>query len=364
MLHSSLYMDIKEFFLKVVNNHPEAIMFYTEASGDQSVKESFVKYLLKYRNINTVTNNVMIVSGTQQGLSLVASTFTGPKDLVMIESPSYTGAIDAFKSSGTIIKSLPTYENKNFINKLIEQCDIQAPKFIYLTPNYSNPIGYSLSKKERVELLELAEAFDFYIIEDDPWGELSTHGGQTLSIKSFDRNSRVIYIKGVSKILGAGYRVAALVASEDIVGALEKAKACADLGTPLLTQRLVSEILKSPLIDKHIEKIEKFIQKRIKLTVNLLKKNLNSEVKYSSPKGGFNVWITLPKEINTANLLFEEAYNNGIVFLPGAICHPINPKHNEIRISVSYLSEEDYEIAIEKLCKIINKSLDQKLTPK
>ncbi len=110
----------------------------------------------------------------------------------------------------------------------------------------------------------MPESFDFYIIEDDPWGELSTHSGQTLSIKSFDRNSRVIYIKGVSKILGAGYRVAALIASEDIVGALEKAKACADLGTPLLTQRLVSEILESPLIDEYIKKIEKFIQKRIK----------------------------------------------------------------------------------------------------
>ncbi len=359
MLNTSMYLDIKKYFLEILSNHPEALMSYTEPSGDLSLKKSFIHYLSKYRGIDTDVKNMIIVSGTQQGISLLASTFTGPKDLVMMEAPTYTGAIDAFKSSGAIIKSLPTSNNKLSINKLIKQCDKQAPKFIYLTPNYSNPSGYCLTKKERVELLEIAESFDFYIIEDDPWGELQTGDTPSFPIKSYDKSDRVIYLKGVSKILGAGYRVCALLASENIINTLTRTKACADLGTALLPQKLVSEILKNPLIDNHIKKIEKFIKRRIYLTSQIFEKHLDSRVRYSIPKGGFNFWLVLPEGVNTANLLFENTYNKSITFLPGAICYPSELQHNEIRVSISYLNDKEYEEALIELSKIINQCLKE-----
>lgn len=224
-------------------------------------------------------------------------------------------------------------------------------------PNYSNPRGYCLTKKERLELLEIAESFDFYIIEDDPWGELQTENIPSYPIKSYDKNDRVIYLKGISKILGAGYRVCAFLASENIISAMTRAKACADLGTALLPQRVVSEILKGPLIDNHIKKIEKFIKKRIHFTSEFFCDHLDPKVKYSIPKGGFNFWLILPEEVNTANILFEDAYSKGITFLPGAICYPSDLYHNEIRISITYLDDKDYEDALMELCKIINKRL-------
>lgn len=357
MLSTSMAIDIKDLFLDILDNQPEAIMSYSQTSGDLSLKNSFIQYLSKFRSINTNIKNMIIVSGTQQGLNLIASTFTSSKDLVIIESPSYTGAIDAFKNSGAVIKTLPVYNNTLSFNDLIIQCDKQPPKFIYLTPNYSNPTGYCLSQKERIELLNLAEAFDFYIIEDDPWGELSLEVNPPLPIKSYDKNNRVIYIKGISKLLGAGYRVATLLAPNNIIKTIEKAKARADLGTALLSQRLVSEILKSPLIDNHIKNIKGFIKKRVQLTVQIFKNNLSTKVQYNIPKGGFNIWLTLPEEINTANLLFEYTYNEGITFLPGAICYPLHPRHNEIRISIAFLNDKDYEFAITKLCELINKRL-------
>jgi DNA-binding transcriptional MocR family regulator len=357
MLNSNMFLDVKKIFLEIINNQSEALMFYTEPSGDLSLKNSFIDYLSKYRGIETDIKNIIIVSGTQQGINLLASIFTSSKDLVMIESPTYTGAIDAFKNSGATIKPLPIHNNKLSINKLIMQCDKEVPKFIYLTPNYSNPSGYCLTKKERLELLEIAESFDFYIIEDDPWGELQTENTPSYPIKSYDKSDRVIYLKGISKILGAGYRVCAFLASENIISAMTRAKACADLGTALLPQRVVSEILKGPLIDNHIKKIEKFIKKRIHFTAQFFCDHLDSKVKYNIPKGGFNFWIILPEEVNTANILFEDAYNKGITFLPGAICYPSDLHHNEIRISITYLNDKDYEDALIELCKIINKRL-------
>lgn len=357
MLPTSLCLDVKDIFMNVLSTQPEALMAYTETCGDSKLKKSFIQYLSKYRGINTNSKQIIIVSGTQQGLSLIASAFTSSKDLVMIESPSYTGAIDAFKSSGALIKSLPIYNNKISINELLKQCDQRPPKFIYLTPNYSNPTGYCMSKRERLELLNIAESFNFHIIEDDPWGEISFEKKPPLPIKAYDKNNRVIYIKGISKILGAGYRVSVLSASENIINTIVKAKACADLGTSLLTQRLLSEVLNSPKLDYHIQNITNFIQERMKLTIRIFKKNLHSEVKYTVPNGGFNVWLKLPTAVNTENILFDYAYDKNITFLPGAICYPLHPIHNEIRISISYLNDIDYKYAITNLCKIINETL-------
>jgi len=357
MLPTSLCLDVKDIFMNVLSTQPEALMSYTETSGDSKLKKSFIQYLSKYRGIHTNSKQIIIVSGTQQGLSLIASAFTSSKDLVMIESPSYTGAIDAFKSSGALIKSLPIRKNGISINELLKQCDQRPPKFIYLTPNYSNPTGYCMSKKDRLELLNIAESFNFYIIEDDPWGEISFEKAPPLPIKAYDKNNRVIYIKGISKILGAGYRVSVLSACENIINTIVKAKACADLGTSLLTQRLLSEVLNSPKLDSHIQNITNFIQKRMKLTIRILKENLNKKVKYSVPNGGFNIWLKLPSELNTANILFNYAYDKNITFLPGAICYPLHPRHNEIRISISYLNDIDYKYAITNLCKIINEAL-------
>ncbi|MCY6483281.1 PLP-dependent aminotransferase family protein [Clostridium aestuarii] len=358
MLPISLCLDVKDIFMNVLSTQPEAIMSYTETSGDSKLKKSFIQYLSKYRSISTNSNQIIIVSGTQQGLSLIASVFTSSKDLVMIESPSYTGAIDAFKNSGAIIKPLPISNNKFSLNELLKQCDQRPPKFLYLTPNYSNPTGYCLSKKERLELLNIADSFNFYIIEDDPWGEISFEKEPPLPIKAYDKNNRVIYIKGISKILGAGYRVSLISASENIINTIEKAKACADLGTALLPQRLLSEVLNSTKIDNHIKNIKNFIKQRMELTIRIFKKNLNKKVKYTVPNGGFNIWLRLPDEINTENILFKSAYDKGITFLPGAICYPLHPHHNEIRISISYLNNENYEFAITQLCKIINEALN------
>jgi DNA-binding transcriptional MocR family regulator len=357
MLSPDLCLDFEPIFCKLVGRFQDIIMPYGPTTGDMDLKISFSKYLSKYRFVNTTPDDLLIISGSQQGLNLIAQVFTGPRDLVMIESPSYTGAIDAFKGSGAVIKPLNISNNCFPFNELIRQCDKEPPKFIYLTPNYSNPIGYCLSKKERLELLNLAELFDFYIIEDDPWGEISLDSNPPKPIKHYDTNDRVIYIKGISKLFGAGYRLAALVACNPILSGLEKAKACADLGSALLPQKLLSEVLNSNMIDPLIKNIQAFLEKRMALTNFILKTKFKSKVKYTIPKGGYNIWIQLPTYISTEKLLFDKAYPLGITFLPGAICYPSESKHNELRISITYLCDSDYEKALNNLCDLILQAL-------
>ncbi|KDR95519.1 DNA-binding transcriptional regulator, MocR family, contains an aminotransferase domain [Peptoclostridium litorale DSM 5388] len=357
MLCESQSFKPNDMLSNLISMQPDSLLAYTDTSGDPALKGAFSSYVSKYRGFELPQDNMIVVSGTQQGLSLMASVFTSSKDLVMVESPTYTGAIDAFKSSGALIKPLDVSSPRALINNVLRQCDQRPPKFIYITPNYSNPTGYCLSKTERLELLDIADAFNFHIIEDDPWGEIPFEKETVLPTKAYDSNERVVYLKGMSKVFGAGYRVSFLCASKDIVRAVEKAKAQQDLGTSLLSQRLMAQVIASGRVDAHIKSIGAFIRKRMSITEKIFKESLDKDVTYSIPKGGFNIWLRLPDNISTEEILFSQAGDKGISFLPGAICYPVRPRHNELRISVSYIEDEDFKLAVLTLCQIINKSL-------
>jgi len=341
----------------ILDIEPDLLSKYSPIAGDISLRRGICKYLEEY-NLNVLPHEMIITNGAQQGLSIIADTFVGLGDVVFMETPTFPGAIDVFKNRGSKIISLPMDENGIKVDILEKLCEKYNPKIIYLTPNFNNPLGYLMSYDRRIELLETAELYNFIIVEDDPWGEFSFEDRSCYSIKSLDKTGHVIYVKGFSKVIGPGFRIAALIANGSILTRLISSKANADLGSPLLSQKIVSNFINSGKLFIHVNEVRKVLCRRKDLAINLLKQFCPKEVTWIEPRGGMNIWITFPDKFNTENLLYNYAHNEKISFLLGRLCYPNEPQYNHLRISFSYLSEEDLKTAIRQLSIIMQKFID------
>lgn len=337
--------------LTLNENSVKFLAQYPPVQGDFEFRTVLSDYL-KSKDINTSTENILITTGSQQGISLIASTFIGPGDIVIMETPTYPGAIDLFKSRGAVIFTVPVDNEGMRTDILMSLCDNYSPKIIYTMPNFHNPTGHSMSLKRKKELLDIAQYHNSIIVEDDPWSEISYKKEKVKSLKSMDTDGHVIYIKGISKILGPAYRLAAIVAEGSILSRLITAKANHDLGTSMLNQKTVLEFIKSNKITNYIESLNKKLVKRRDKVINLLKNHAPSDVKWNIPEGGINLWLTLPKNLNVEKLLFHAITTKNISFLPGTVCYPNEVEFNHLRICFTYL-EDELENTIIELCNLM-----------
>lgn len=343
ILKDSLNLDLST--IKYLANYPPV-------QGDYEFRDVLMKYL-KTKGINTSAENILITTGSQQALSLISSTFIGPGDIVVMETPTYPGAIDLFKSRGAVILTVPVDNEGMRTDILMSLCDKYSPKIIYTMPNFHNPTGYSMSLQRKVELLDIAKYNNCIIVEDDPWSEISYKKDKIKSLKSMDIDGHVIYIKGLSKILGPAYRLASIVSEGSILSRLITAKANHDLGTSMLNQKIVLDFIKSDKITYYIEDLNKKLMKRRDKVINILQNNAPIGVKWTVPEGGINLWITLPRNLNVEKLLYYAITSMNISFLPGTVCYPNQVEFNNLRICFSYLEEEDLENIVIELCKLM-----------
>lgn len=320
--------------------------------GDCELREAMANYLGS-KGISTNRENILITNGAQQGISLIASTFVGPGDVVVMEAPTYPGAIDLFKCRGAVVLTVPVDKEGMRTDILMSLCDKYSPKVIYTMPNFQNPTGYSMSMKRKIELLDIAKYNNSIIVEDDPWSEISYTNSKAKSLKSMDTSGHVIYLKSINKILGPTYRLAAVVAEGSLLTRLVAAKANHDLGTSILSQKMILDFISTNKITNYISKLNKELLKRRDLVIKLLKANTPKGTTWTMPEGGINIWITLPENINVEKLLFHSINNKNITFLPGTICYPNEVEFNKLRICFAYLDEEYLEPTIIELCKLM-----------
>ncbi|MBL4934277.1 PLP-dependent aminotransferase family protein [Clostridium sp. YIM B02515] len=344
--------DILKDSLNLTERNIEYLAQYPPVQGDHEFRNVLSNYL-KSKEISTAPENILITSGSQQGISLIASTFVGPGDIVVMETPTYPGAIDLFKSRGAVILTVPVDNEGMRTDILISLCDKHSPKIIYTMPNFHNPTGCSMSLRRKIELLDIAKFNNSIIVEDDPWSEISYKKEKIKSIKSMDTDGHVVYIKGLSKILGPAYRLAAIVAEGSILSRLINAKANHDLGTSMLNQKTLLDFIKSNKMNSYLDNLNKKLLRRRDKVINLLKHNAPSGVNWTIPEGGINLWITLPKSLNVEKLLYHSVTTKNISFLPGTICYPNEVEFNHLRICFTYLDEEHIENIIIELCNLM-----------
>lgn len=332
----------------------KSISTYGEIQGDKELREVYARYLKKEHKLKTSPQDLLITCGSQQGIELVAKSFVGPGDFIMVEAPTYPAAIDIFRSRGASIIQVPVDQQGLRVDLLDPLVDKYKPRLIYTIPNFQNPTGAVLSFPRRQELLHIAQRTNTLIVEDDPWSEIYFDGCPPLPLKSLDTYGHVIYLKG-SKIIGPGCRIGVLAANGTLLSRLIAAKGLSDLGTPLLNQKVVSLLLESKRISTHTEKLRTALEVRRDMVTEMLKK-LPDVVTVNVPTGGLNYWITLPACVNTDNLLYE-AKKEGVSFMPGSAFYAQAPECHHLRICFSSVDDYSLQDGVHKLFKIINRAV-------
>ncbi len=352
--------EIKEVTSYVLTNYGADALQYGVTEGLKELREILVQRM-KNEGVNLGIDNLIITTASQQGLDLIAKIFINPNDTIIVESPSYLGAIqafNAFEASYVDIRinkdGMDTDILEESLKDLIFNKRIK-PKFIYTVPNFHNPAGVTLSLERRKKLIEISEKYQVPIIEDDPYGEVRFEGEHLPSLISLDK-SHVITLRTFSKILSPGLRLGWIVGDPEAIRKIVIAKQAADLCSPSITQFIVYEFLKRGYLEPYIEKVKAEYKKKRDLMINSIIKYFPEEVKYTKPEGGLFLWVTCPKSINTEELFFE-AIQEKVAYVIGVSFYAHRNIHNCMRLNFSLPTYEQIEEGIKRLGNLLKRKL-------
>ncbi|HHV64258.1 MAG TPA: PLP-dependent aminotransferase family protein [Peptococcaceae bacterium] len=343
--------ELKECFNQVFEEDGPIALQYAEARGYEPLRQWI------YDRINTrsklkTTSEIIITTGSQQGLSLVAQTFLDPGDIVLVESPTYLGALQAFQGYRPRFVMVPCDEEGIIPEELAEILTKCQPKYLYVIPNYQNPTGRQLSLARRLEIIEIARRFNLLILEDNPYGELRFEGEALPDLRDLYEN--VIYLGSFSKILSPGLRVGFLVADQKTVSYIERAKEGVDLFSNNLTQRAVYKYITSRNFKEHILKLRKVYCERRDTMLQAFKDYLGSDVQVETPKGGLFIWAKILKTKDSLEFL-NYAQAEKVIYVPGTFFYPDGRRSNEMRINYSCSSPEVIEEGIKRLGRAVER---------
>jgi DNA-binding transcriptional MocR family regulator len=317
--------------------------------------------MMKQKNIPAVPENTLIVSGSQQGLYLLTKVFISPGDYVIVQSPTYRGAIQAFQSAGARLLTFPATEPLPLT--LLEDYLIRyRPKMLYILPTYQNPTGRALSLDERVKLLQLASEHRLIVIEDDPYGELYYKDRPPASLLSLDHYGGVIYLGTFSKILFPGLRTSWLIAPEAVISRIVLEKQYVDLHSCNFSQWLLYLYLQQGLLEQHLAFIRSEYKNRRDAAVSALRRYFGGALSFKVPEGGFYLWCRLEETVTGYSLL-HEAIKSGVSFTPGEAFYADAAGERELRICFTTHNEEVITEGIKRLSKCLNTLLKEHSLP-
>jgi DNA-binding transcriptional MocR family regulator len=343
---------LKDVQNQIIDKYKDKVFMPTPVDGCMELKGTIKSYLQE-NGINASTKQIMVTSGSQQAIEFFARLLIEPGDAVIVEEPSYIGAIQAFESYDARLIGIPMDEEGIRID-ILESCLIKyRPKFIYTQPNFHNPTGMTMSLKRRKELLNLAYYYNIPILEDNPYDELYFSGTKIPSIKSLDSNDYVIYLSSFSKTISFSLRTGYVVASENIISRFIQFKQITDIQTNTISQFLIHEFISQGHLIPHLENIRSKCKKKRDLMVNELKKCIIAGMDMIIPNGGYFIWLRLPDNIRM-NELIKNLGEHGVLVMPGEVFYSkYSIEDNYIRLNYSYPNEEDIKEGISKLINCI-----------
>lgn len=343
--------DLKECFVEVFEEDGPIALQYAETLGYSPLRQWITDRIFTHNKYEEI-DNIIITSGSQQGLSLVAHTLIDPGDVVLVESPTYLGALQAFQGYRPRIVMVPCDSEGIMPDELANILTKCKPKFLYLIPNYQNPTGKKMSLGRRVELVEVAKKFDLQILEDNPYGELRYEGEALPNL--MDIYEKVIYLGSFSKVLSPGLRVGFLIAKKEIVSYIERAKEGVDLFSNNLAQRAVYKYITGRKFEEHILELRKVYSERRDIMLQALQEYGGDEVQADTPNGGLFIWARIPK-INDSWLFLNYAQEEKVIFVPGAFFYSDKCTSNEMRINFSSSPPETIVEGIRRLAKAVRR---------
>ena len=330
---------------------------YSSTEGYLPLRKQIVERMAAKNNINTTVDNIIVTSGSQQGLDFSGRIFLDKDDIVLIESPSYLGALNAFKANEPKFIEVPTDEGGMImeeLEKILEKED--RVKMIYVIPDFQNPSSRTWSLERRQKFMEIINKYEIPVVEDNPYGELRFEGEQYPALKSLDTKGLVVFLGTFSKILAPGYRLGWICAEGEILNKYNFIAQAASLQASTIGQMETSKFIDMFDLDAHVAKICEVYGKRRDLMYNTMKECFPPEVKFAKPTGGLFLWVELPEYLDAAELA-KECLAANVAYVPGEGFYPGGNVKNTFRMNYSCMPEDKIVEGIHRLAEVLKKHI-------
>jgi len=352
--------ELRDISATLLSGSDGSTLQYGPTRGHRPLLESILA-ILDARAIPARLEDLIITNGSQQGIDLAARVLVSPGDVVLVELPTFTGGIAAFKNAQADVVGVAQGPDGLDLDDLDrvwqrERAAGKTIKLLYVIPNFQNPTGALLGLDKRRRLLEWAERRDVLIVEDDPYGSLYFDDvvtpAETRPLRADDEHGRVLYLSTFSKTLAPGFRVGWMVAPPPLIERFDAAKQSTDLTSGILDQRVVYEAVRRGVVDRLAPALRSLYRRKRDVMEQLLRELLGDRVAWPSPKGGFFVWLTLPEGQTDIELL-QRALEHGVVFVIGSAFFVDGTGHDKVRLSFSAPSVERIEEGVRRLARVL-----------
>jgi len=349
---------LQDIFAELLSGPGEVSLQYTHSTGMPRLRQQIAQRMAA-DGIVCEEDHVLILQGSQQGLDLAARLLINPGDLVATEAPTFLGALIAFNTCQPDYVAIPMDEQGLMTEVLEEKLKAgQRIKLLYTVPDFHNPTGITLSLARRQHLIQLANQYDFIILEDSPYREVRYQGDKVATLKSMDTEGRVIYFGSFSKILAPGLRLGWSVASAEITEKLGLLKLAADTQCSTLNMAAVSMYLERHNIDDHIQTIKAQYLRKKETMLSVGRSEFPQGISWTDPDGGLFTWMEFPDGFDTAKFMLEHAVPEAkVVWVPGATFFPTVQRDNFARFSYSTHSDEKIIKGMTALADLLKKHL-------
>ncbi|MBS1230688.1 MAG: lysN [Proteobacteria bacterium] len=323
---------------------------YGVTEGVSTLRELIVAEMAS-RQVACSAHDVLITTGSQQGLDLLGKIFLDPGDVILTETPTYLAAIQAFQCFQARFLPVATDDQGIIPDAVDELAASDKLRFLYVIPNFQNPTGRTLSLERRKKLVDIAQRRNFVIIEDDPYSRLRYRGEHLPPIKSFDDSGCVVYLSTLSKTVAPGFRTGWVVASAAIRDKLVIAKQAADLHTSSFDQLVLERYLRDFDNRQHVDKVCAAYGERYAVMDEALRQHMSDGYSWTHPEGGMFLWVSGPQTLDASSIL-GQAIENGVAFVPGADFFPGGGGRNNMRLNFSNADPESIRSGISRLAAI------------
>ena len=347
----------------VLDHQGAQALQYGTTDGYVPLREMIARHTNRL-GIGVSVENILITSGSQQALDLLGKIFINHGDRILVENPTYLGAIQAWNAYGA--EYIPVaLDDDGMDTRVVEEALRKGPKFIYVLPNFQNPTGVTLSMERRRQLIKLADQYGVPIIEDDPYGQLRYEGENLPPVELLDSQMRdktnaytgnVIYLSTFSKILAPGIRLAWVIAPVEVINKLILAKQGADLHTSTFNQIVAHEVGQHGYLDRHVKIIQDTYRERRNVMIESLEEHMPNGVTWTNPQGGLFLWVTVPETLNTIEI-FKDAVAQKVAYVPGENFFACGGGSNTMRLNFSSTQPDLINEGIARLGKLLKTKL-------
>ncbi len=352
--------ELKGIMDDVMDNYGALALQYGNTGGMNELKTEIKRLVNETEKIASSESEILVTSGSQQGLYELAKIFVNPGDVIITEEPTYVGAISAFDANKAEMHSIPMDSNgirtdlvEEEVRKLVAAG--RKPKFIYTIPTFQNPTGITMSLDRRKHLIEISQEYQIPLVEDNPYGELRYSGQRIPAMKSLDRD--VIYLGTFSKIMCPGLRMGFTIGPEAFIGKVNLLKQALDLSSSTFSQFVAWQYLARNMVSKQIPKTVELYRKKRDIMLKALEEEFPEGSSWSRPDGGMFLWATVDSRINTTDLL-PEAIQAGVAYVSGNAFSPARMQGSSMRLNFTFSEDDQIREGIRRLGTLISKKME------